>query len=156
MVSAANYGIEIDDKVLGKGFTYLKKRQNNDGGFDYQLNPSLTNASIREGTAGDVATLGLMRKFDYAVMMKGYKFLLKTGAYIAAAQKDILSWQDKQGAWPIKAWVKTSGGEGPAYATAFATLILGAGEGRLSIFNRKPPALPKAKGKQVTRLTGAD
>ena len=192
MVSAANYGIEIDDKVLGRGFTYLKKCQNKDGGFDYQLNPSLTNASMKEGTAGDVATLGLMRKFDYAVMMKGYKFLLKTGAatiskerfpyyghfygcmgmrllgqefksfrpktgaYIAAARKDILSWQDKQGAWPIKAWVKTSGGEGPAYATAFATLILGTGEGRLSIFNRKPPALPEGEGKQVARLTGAD
>lgn len=179
LVSAANYGIEIDRDVLKKGFVYLKKCQNRDGGFDYQLDNSPNTKSMREGTAADVATLGLMRKFDYAVMMKGYKFLLKIGpqtiskerfpyyghfygcmgmrllgqefksfraktdGYIAAAQKDILSWQDARGAWPIRGWVKVNGGgEGPAYATAFATLILGAGEGHLSICNRKPPVLP--------------
>jgi hypothetical protein len=32
---------------------------------------------MKEGTAGGVSTLGLMKKFDYAVMMNGYKFLLK-------------------------------------------------------------------------------
>lgn len=178
LVSAANYGIEIDRDVLKKGFVYLKKCQNRDGGFDYQLDNSPNTRSMREGTAADVATLGLMRKFDYAVMMKGYQFLLKIGprtisrerfpyyghfygcmgmrllgqefksfrektaGYIAAAQKDILSWQDARGAWPIRGWVKNSGGEDAAYATAFATLILGAGEGHLSICNRRPPVLP--------------
>ena len=34
---------------------------------------------MKEGTAGGVATLGLMRKFDYVVMMKGYQFLQKLG-----------------------------------------------------------------------------
>ncbi|MDP6044487.1 MAG: hypothetical protein QGH94_11055 [Phycisphaerae bacterium] len=134
---------------------------------------------MKEGTAGDVATLGLMRKFDFAVMMKGYKFLLKitpaaiskerfpyyghfygcmgmrllgqefksfgekTGGYITAAQKDVLAWQGKDGQWPAKSYMKTSGREGGAYATAFAAMILGADEGRLSIFNRKPPKLPE-------------
>ena len=179
MVSAANYGIEIDKSVLARGFEYLKKCQNSDGGFDYQLDNSPNTKSMKEGTAGDVATLGLMRKFDFAVMMNGYKFLLKitpaaiskerfpyyghfygcmgmrllgqefksfgdkTGGYISAAQKDVLSWQGKDGQWPIMSYMKTSGGEGGAYATSFAAMILGADEGRLSIFNRKPPKLPK-------------
>jgi len=180
MVSADNYGIKIDQSVLAKGFEYLKKCQNADGGFDYQLDNSPNTKSMKEGTAGDVATLGLMRKFDFAVMMNGYKFLLKitpgaiskerfpyyghfygcmgmrllgqefksfrdkTNGYIAAAQKDVLSWQGKEGHWPVKSWMKTSGGgEGSAYATSFAAMILGADEGRLSIFNRKKPKLPQ-------------
>ena len=179
LVSAANYGIEIDESVLAKGFKYLKKCQNADGGFDYQLDNSPNTKSMKEGTAGDVATLGLMRKFDFAVMMNGYKFLLKitpgaiskerfpyyghfygcmgmrllgqefksfrdkTGGYIFAAQTDVLSWQGKSGQWPGMGYMKTSGGEGGAYATSFAAMILGADEGRLSIFNRKPPKLPE-------------
>ena len=35
MVSADNFGIPIDKKVLARGFEYLKKCQNPDGGFDY-------------------------------------------------------------------------------------------------------------------------
>jgi hypothetical protein len=179
MVSAANYGIEIDKTVLAKGFKYLKKCQNADGGFDYQMDNSPNTKSMKEGTAGDVATLGLMRKFDFAVMMKGYKFLLKitpaaiskerfpyyghfygcmgmrllgqefksfrdkTGGYIAAAQKDVLAWQQTDGQWPAMSYMKTSGREGGAYATSFAAMLLGADEGRLSIFNRKPPKLPE-------------
>ena len=75
LVSADNFGIEIDKTVLEKGFKYLKNCQNPDGGFDYKMGPGT--ASMKEGTGGGVATLGLMRKFDYAVMMNGYKFLLK-------------------------------------------------------------------------------
>jgi hypothetical protein len=75
LVSADNFGIEIDKEVLARGFEYLKKCQNKDGGFDYQMGPGET--SMKEGTAGGVSTLGLMNKFDYAVMMNGYKYLLK-------------------------------------------------------------------------------
>jgi hypothetical protein len=74
LVSASNYGIPIDEKVLDRGFEYLKQCQNTDGGFDYKLGDKV---SMKEGTAADVATLGLMKKFDFAVMIKGYKFLLK-------------------------------------------------------------------------------
>ena len=87
LVSAANFGIKIDDPVLDKGFEYLKRCQNKDGGFDYKLDNSPNTRSMKEGTAGGVATLGLMRKFDYAVMMNGYKFLLKmTPAEISKAR----------------------------------------------------------------------
>jgi hypothetical protein len=66
----------IDAEVLSRGFEYLKKCQNRDGGFDYMLGP--TETSMKEGTAGGVATLGLMRKFDYAVMMNGCEFLVRS------------------------------------------------------------------------------
>jgi len=178
LVSAANYGIKIDRNVLARGFNYLKRCQNSDGGFDYMLDNRPTTTSMKEGTAAGVATLGLMRKFDYAVMMNGYKFLIKltpagisrerfpyyghfygcmgmrllgqefkvfrgkTSGYITAAKGDLLSWRTKSGAWPVKGWIKNSG-ETNAYATAFAALILSINEGRLSIFNRKPPKLPR-------------
>jgi len=77
LVSAANFGIEIDDKVLDAGFEYLKRCQNRDGGFDYQLDDSRDTVSMKEGTAADVATLALMKKFDYSVMVNGFKFLVK-------------------------------------------------------------------------------
>ena len=44
-------------------------------------------------------------------------------------------------------WVKDNGHEDGAYATAFATLILGTEEGRLSIANRTRPKLPAAAAK---------
>jgi hypothetical protein len=75
LVSAQNFGIPIDEKVLDRGFEYLKKCQTEDGGFEYKLGDRV---SMKEGTAADVATLGLMKKFDYVVMVKGYQFLLKT------------------------------------------------------------------------------
>jgi len=178
LVSADNFGIEIDKTVLARGFEYLKKCQNEDGGFDYRLGDA---ASMKEGTAGGVATLGLMRKFDYLVMMKGYQFLLKitpqaiskerfpyyghfygtmgmrllgqefksfrdkTDGYITGAMKDLLSWQQEDGSWPVKAWVKSSANETDAYGTAFTTLTLSIPDGRLSIFNRERPRLPKDK-----------
>jgi hypothetical protein len=69
-------------------------------------------------------------------------FRENTAAYIAAAHKDVISWQDKEGAWPIKGFMQQNGSEGAAYATAFATLCLGVPEGRLSIYQRTPPRLP--------------
>ena len=77
LVSAANFGIEIDKTVLAKGFEYLKRCQNPDGGFDYKEGPGTV--SMKEGTAGDVATLALMRKFDYQVMTRGVDFLKAVG-----------------------------------------------------------------------------
>jgi hypothetical protein len=82
LVSARNYGIATDEKVLDHGFEYLKKCQSEDGGFNYRLGDG---TSMKEGTAADVATLGLMQKFDFQVMIKGYKFLVKlTPATISA------------------------------------------------------------------------
>jgi hypothetical protein len=179
LVSASNYKIPIDKKVLDLGFDYLKKCQNEDGGFDYRLGDS---TSMKEGTAAAVSTLGLMKKFDYTVMIKGYQFLLKitpatitkerfpyyghfygtmgmhllwqeykvdktfrtnTQTYIAAVQKDLLALQNKEGAWPVLAWMKSSGGEDASFSTAYATLALFVPEARLSIYNRTPPKLPR-------------
>jgi hypothetical protein len=187
LVSAENYGIPIDPTVLEKGFEYLKRCQNNDGGFDYQLDDNPHTVSMKEGTAGDVATLGLMKKFDYAVMMKAYQFMLKIGpgaisearfpyyghfygcmgmrllgqevkscrekteGYILAAQKDILRWQKPTGEWPTMRWVRENSNEDDGYATAFATLILAAHDGRLSIANRTPPKLPPPDKKDDKR-----
>jgi hypothetical protein len=82
LVSAANYDIATAPKALDNGFDYLKKCQSPDGGFNYRLGDG---SSMKEGTAGDVATLALMQKFDFPVMIKGYRFLIKlTPAAISA------------------------------------------------------------------------
>ena len=82
LVSAENFGIAIDQKVLDKGFEYLKKCQNKDGSFNYVLGDG---SSMKGGTAAGVATLGLMKKFDFTVMVKGYQYLLDfTPARISA------------------------------------------------------------------------
>ena len=82
IVSAGNFGIEADQKVLEKGFAYLKECQNQNGSFQYKLGDG---TSMKEGTAAAVATLGLMQQFDTQVMVKAYKFLLEiTPAGISA------------------------------------------------------------------------
>ncbi|MBI5724732.1 MAG: terpene cyclase/mutase family protein [Planctomycetes bacterium] len=183
IASAANYGLTINEDVLDKGFEYLKKCQNDDGGFDYQLGST---TSMQAGTAADVATLGLMGKFDYAVMTNGCNFMFKhkpvelcssfayyagfytcmgmklmgdemksvrdkTGDYFLKMTKQLLEWQKTDGSWTPK----EIGDE--SYATAFASLSLSVGQGRLSVFNRLPPKLPKGAktetGKEVK--TGA-
>jgi hypothetical protein len=179
LASAHNYGIDIDQKALDKGFEYLKKSQLKDGGFVYKLGDQ---QSMKEGSAGAVATLGLMEKFDFQVMVNGYKYLLaigpagvsggnfpeygcfysctgmrllgeeykddkdyhdKTAEFIVGVQKTLMSWQAKDGSWPVRAWMASNGQEGAAFATAFATLSLFVPEGRLSIYNREPPKLPE-------------
>lgn len=84
MVSASNFGIKIDEKVLDKGFEYLKKCQTKEGGFNYQLGDG---QNMKEGTAAGVATLGLMKQFDTAVMVGGYQFLLKTTPAVISAER---------------------------------------------------------------------
>jgi len=179
LVSASNFGIKTDEKVLDKGFEYLKKCQTKDGGFNYQLGD---NTNMKEGTAAGVATLGLMKRFDTTVMVNGYNFLLKltpvaisaerfpyyghfygsmgmqllgqefnedkeyrekTQGYIAAAQKEVAGWQQTDGSFPVKGWMREGNGENAGYSTAFATLVLGVPEARLSIYNRMAPILPK-------------
>src|SRR5262245_54995123 len=184
LVSADNFGIEIDAKVLDKGFEYLKKCQNPDGSFHYILGDG---KSMKGGTAAGVATLALMNKFDFGVMINSYKYLLKftpaamsaphepwyfpyyghyygcmgmhlvgqefkddkkfrddTAGYIAETQKHLVAWQQKDGSWENKGWIKDhEKGENSSYSTAFATMTLFVPEGRLSIYSRMPPKLPK-------------
>lgn len=70
------------------------------------------------------------------------EFRDKTQGYITAAQKDVASWQQPDGSFPLKGWMKEQNTENTGYSTAFATLVLGVPEARLSIYNRKPPKLP--------------
>src|SRR5437879_2444335 len=178
LVSAQNFSIPINEKVLDKGFEYLKKCQAKDGGFNYQLGDG---TSMKEGTAAAVATLGLMQKFDFQVMINGFNFLqkitahaiskerfpyyghfygsmgmhllyqeykgdkqfeTKTLGYIRDAQKDLLTWQQQDGSWPLKGWVAEGSIENAGYATAFALIAVQVPESRLSIHNRIPPTLP--------------
>jgi hypothetical protein len=67
----------------------------------------------------------------------------KTQGYIAAVHKDVASWQQKDGSFPLKGWIKEGNAENQGYSTAFGTLVLGVTEARLSIYNRTPPKLPK-------------
>jgi len=69
----------------------------------------------------------------------------KTAEFIAGTQKVLLSWQDQDGSWPVRAWMAANNQEGPAFATAFTTLTLFVPEARLSIYNREPPKLPTDK-----------
>ncbi len=179
LVSASNFRIPIDEQVLEKGFEYLKKCQTKEGGFNYRLGDG---TNMKEGTAAAVATLGLMQKFDFQVMINGYQFLLKitpktisnerfpyyghfygmmgmrllwdeyksdktfrenTTGYMAGVKKELLAWRQKDGTWPLKGWMAGGGGEDARYATAYAVLTLLVPEGRLSIYNRTPPKLPK-------------
>src|SRR5262249_24523893 len=74
------------------------------------------------------------------------EFREKTGGYIAAALKDVAGWQQNAGSFPLKGWILSNGSENEAYSTAFATLVLGVPDTRLSIYNRKAPKLPKGAG----------
>jgi hypothetical protein len=184
LVSAENFGIATDSKVIEKGFEYLKKSQAEDGGFNYILGDG---QSMKGGTAADVATLALMQKYDFDVMMKGYKYLLNftpaamsaphtpyhfpyyghyygimgmrllgqeykedkdfrdnTSRYIAETQQELLNWQEKEGGWRNRGWIdQHEKGENHSYASSFATLSLYVTDGRLSLYNRTPPKLPK-------------
>ena len=85
LVSAKNFALPIDEPVLEKGFEYLKRCQNPDGGFDYKEGPGTT--SMKEGTAAGVSTLALMQKFDYGVMTQGVDFLERIGPAAISAER---------------------------------------------------------------------
>src|SRR5262249_33532599 len=72
----------------------------------------------------------------------------KTSGYIAAAQKDVISWQQKDGSFPLKGWVAAEKNDNAGYSTAYATLVLGIPEARLSIYTRTPPKLPREPEKK--------
>ena len=53
-----------------------------------------------------------------------------------------MTFAQPDGHFPLKGWVAEGSVENTAYSTAFATLVLGVPETRLSIYSRKPPKLP--------------
>lgn len=171
--AARNFGIAVEPRVLERGFAYLKRTQNPDGGFRYT---SEGGASMRAGTAADVATLVLMQKLDEKVLFSALDFLKlctvggiangSSGQYAtfyAAMAMKVLG--DEYGDHlPLAAewsrgleanllalrnldgtWTdRDFGGESRSgYATALAVLSLACPEGRLSIFHRRAPKLPE-------------
>lgn len=182
LVSAQSFRFDVDQAVLDKGFEYLKRCQNEDGGFDYRLGDA---TSMKEGTAAGVATLALMKRMDYGVMIDGVGFIEKLGAdglaterfpyygwfygtmgmrlygeemaaekttdpWIARAHALLAPWQAEDGSFPLKGWMASSSAADGPYGTAFAALVLGVPDGRLSIFNRTPPEVPDAAVKVHT------
>lgn len=75
--AARNAGLPVRHEVLDRGFDYLKQTQVADGGFSYHLG---SGGSMVAGTAGGVATLALMDKLDYPVLLKGAGRLVTIGA----------------------------------------------------------------------------
>ncbi len=72
------------------------------------------------------------------------EFRNNTTRYIAETQKELVPWQQEDGGWPNKGWIKDQEKrETNAYSTTFAAMTLFVPEGRLSIYNRIPPKLPK-------------
>lgn len=65
----------------------------------------------------------------------------KTQGYIAGVHKELIGSQQADGSYPVKGWTASS--ENAGYPTAFSTLALHVTGGRLSIYNRTPPELPK-------------
>jgi hypothetical protein len=122
---------KFDNEVMLKGYDFLRK---------------ITPAAISvERFPYYGHFYGSMGMHLLAQEFKGdKKFEADTAAYIGAALKDVLSWQTKDGSWPVKGWIAEGKTEDSRYATAFALLALSVPEGRLSIYTRTPPKLPKA------------
>ena len=139
LASASNFGIDIDQKVLDRGFEYLKKSQLKDGGFVYKLGDR---SSMKEGSAGGVATLGLMQKFDFQVMLNGYKYLLaitpagvsggnfpEYGCFYGCMGMHLLGeeYKDDKDYRDKTAELHRGGAEGRAFAAGQGRLLAGAG-----------------------------
>ena len=77
LASANNYGIDIDQKALDKRLRVPEEVAAQ--GRRLRLQAGRRSQSMKEGSAGGVATLGLMEKFDFQVMVNGYKYLLAIG-----------------------------------------------------------------------------
>ncbi len=75
-------------------------------------------------------------------------FREKTRGYVAAALKEVAGWQEKDGSFPRRGYMREVRSENDGYSTAFATLVLGVPEARLSICNRTPPRLPRIENKK--------
>lgn len=77
LVAAKRAGVPTTAAVLERGFEYLKATQNPDGTFQYRLGDG---SRMNEGTAAGVATLALMEKLDFPVLIAGAGHLVRQGA----------------------------------------------------------------------------
>lgn len=157
--AARNCGISVPKETIDRSVEYIRRSQNNDGGFKYQLLSSqdskfprsaaalvaLYNAGIHEG---DVVERGL----DYMMQFRpsgirgrdsqhyhyGHYYAVQAAwhaggdywqAWYPAIRDDLLDSQGRQGFW-MNHWI------GPEYATAMALLVLQTPNNLLPIFER--------------------
>ncbi|MBI3725350.1 terpene cyclase/mutase family protein [bacterium] len=166
--AARNFGIPVEQKVLDRGFSYLKTMQNQDGGFRYARG---SGGSMVAGTAGALATLVLMSKLDERVLVRAVGFLKERrvegigcashrqyGLFYAAMAMKVIAFEygehmPEAGSWSreIESLVASRQGKDgswasadveqmkPDYGTALSVLTLSCSRGRLSVFNKRAP-----------------
>ena len=176
IVSADNFGIDIDQKVLDNGFEYLKKCQTQGGRLQLQAGRRHQHEGghgRRRGHAGpdeEVRLPGDDQRLQVPAEDDARRRSARNASRITATST--AAWACSSGAGvrgrqgfhakrePTSPACRRSvslagrgrcvagqglrgGQEKAGYATAFATLTLLVPEGRLSIYNREPPKLPK-------------
>ncbi len=156
--SARNAGIEVDKNVIDRAVDYVRRCQNPDGGFSYQL---MTGFSAWPRTAAGVASLFYAGIYDDDAIDKGIEYLRQNampgeaahsrahyfyGHYYAvqctylaggdiwaewwpAIRDELLGMQRSTGAWPDPS-------VGDAYGTSMALIILQMPKRFLPIFQK--------------------
>jgi hypothetical protein len=157
--SARNAGLEVPKETIDKAVEYVRKCQNGDGGFRYQVTPG---PSAWPRSAAGVASLYYAGVYKDDAIDKGVKYLLTTalpgegrmnqahyyyGHYYAvqsmylaggdawarwwpATRRELIGKQDaRNGSWP-------DASVGPAYGTAMALIVLQMPKRFLPIFQK--------------------
>lgn len=156
--SARNAGIEIPRQTIDRAVEYVRKCQNPDGGFKYQLT---SGRSGEARSAAGIASLYYAGIYDDAAITLGLEYLNQTffpgpeqankahffyGCYYAiqavylaggerwaqwwpAMRDQLLATQEADGSWQDRQ-------AGPAYGTAMALIILQMPKRYLPIFQR--------------------
>jgi len=156
--SARNAGIEVPKALIDRAVEYIRKAQNPDGGFRYQLDAGL---SAWPRSAAGVATLFYAGIYEDQAINMGVDYLLRTSLpdsparaethywygqyytaqsmYLAggeawekwwpATRRELLDRQSANGSW-------NDPSVGPAYGTAMALIVLQMPKRYLPIFQK--------------------
>lgn len=156
--SARNAGLEVPKETIDRAVEYVRKCQNPDGGFRYQLNQGM---SAWPRSAAGVATLYYAGIYQDDAIEKGLRYLIERAlpgndaesrlhyfyGHYYAVQTMYLSGGDKWAAWwpgirqeligkqnPDGSWSDATAGT--AYGTAMALIILQMPKRYLPIFQK--------------------
>ncbi len=157
--AARNCGITVPKETIDRSIDYVRRSQNNDGGFKYQLLRSAESRFPRSAAAlvalytagvheGDIIDRGLqymmqfrpsgVRRRDSQHYHYGHYYAVQAAwhaggddwqTWYSAIREDLLSMQSNQGSWSNR-WI------GPEYATAMSLLVLQTPNNLLPIFER--------------------
>ena len=126
---------EVHDQVTPNGFNFLQK-----------IKPEAISRGQFPYYGHFYGVMGMHLLWQEYKVDKN--FSSKTKGYIGDVYKELLSWQEKDGSWPLRPQgrnIHVSNLETPSYGTAFALITLLLPESRASIYNREPPKLPEEK-----------